>query len=83
MVKKVAISIPEDVLARVERERRRQGESRSAFFLRAAEALMAREAEQEALHRYIRGYREHPEDAAEAAQAERLSDTAWREAPWE
>ena len=83
MVKKVAISLPEDILERVERERQRRGESRSTFFRRAAEALLAREAEQHALRRYIRGYRDHPEDAGEVAQAQRLTESAWSEAPWE
>ncbi len=37
---KVAISLPEIVLRAVEKERKAKGESRSAFFRRAAERLL-------------------------------------------
>jgi Arc/MetJ-type ribon-helix-helix transcriptional regulator len=44
---KIAISLPEEVLDAVERERGESGESRSEFFRRAVEALLRRQREQE------------------------------------
>jgi len=58
---KVAISLREDLLRDVERERRASGETRSEFFRRAVEALLRSERDREAIEQYIQGYLQHPE----------------------
>ena len=62
---KVAISLPEELLSVVEKTRQVRGESRSQFFRRAAEALVARECEAELDRQYIEAYRRMPEQIDE------------------
>ena len=79
---KIAISITEDMLTDVERERKESGENRSEFFCRAVEALLRRRREQEMTERYIRAYRQNPE-TKEAIEASRQSATTiLSENPW-
>ena len=58
---KIAISLPEEMLQSVERERRASGETRSEFFRRAVEAFLRRQRERQMEEEYIRGYQEQPE----------------------
>ena len=81
-VSKVAISLPEDVLDAVERERQTSGESRSEFFRRAAETLIKRRLEQELSERYVRAYQETPETPEEIAAAEQIATAILAEEPW-
>ena len=53
---KIAISLPDEVLEAVEKERLAKGESRSQFFRRAAEEQLRRERERKDIEQYIRGY---------------------------
>jgi metal-responsive CopG/Arc/MetJ family transcriptional regulator len=80
---KIAISLPEDVLAAVERERKGSGESRSQFFRRAAEALLRRQQEQEMADLYLRAYQEMPETEEEVEAARRAASNILAEEPWE
>ncbi len=81
-VAKVAISLPEDMLEIIEKERRAKGESRGEFFRRATEALLRQQSESKAAEQYIRGYKLMPETAAEI-KAARLAAIVLAEEPWE
>ena len=81
-IAKVAISLPEDMLKAVERERKAKGESRSEFFRRAIERLLEEEWQSSAVKGYIRGYREIPESAEEVEAAHRLGSAVLAEEPW-
>src|SRR5438874_7690785 len=67
---KVAISLPDDLLRRVDRARRERKVSRSEYFRQAASNLLGVTGEHE-VARYVRGYSKHPEtsDEVEAARA--------------
>ena len=80
---KIAISLPEDVLAAVERERRDSGESRSEFFRRAAVSLLNYQREQERRELYIRAYQQMPETEEEIEAARRAASNILAEEPWE
>jgi metal-responsive CopG/Arc/MetJ family transcriptional regulator len=79
---KVAISLPEDVLKAVEREREESGESRSEFFRRAVEMLLRRRREQEMSQQYVRAYQRMPETKEEVAAAYRAANNILAEEPW-
>jgi metal-responsive CopG/Arc/MetJ family transcriptional regulator len=79
---KVAISLPENVLKAVEKERKRRGESRSEFFRRAAEKLLKQEKESKKVETYILGYRNMPESAEEIEEVHKTGSTALAEEPW-
>ncbi|MEE8414011.1 MAG: ribbon-helix-helix protein, CopG family [Dehalococcoidales bacterium] len=51
-ITKITISLPEEVLSAVERERERNGESLDEFFRYAAEMLLAYRREQEMINQY-------------------------------
>jgi Arc/MetJ-type ribon-helix-helix transcriptional regulator len=80
---KVAISLPEHVLAAVEAERRAKGESRSEFFRRAAERRLEQEHESSAIRDYVRGYQQYPESADEVEAAHRAGAAVLASEPWE
>jgi metal-responsive CopG/Arc/MetJ family transcriptional regulator len=80
---KVAISLPEDVLAAVEMERQAKGESRSEFFRRAVEARLKQERESSAIRDYVRGYQQYPESAEEVEAAHRVDSAVLAAEPWE
>ena len=78
---KVAISLPDDLLHRVDRARRERKVSRSEYFRQAATNLLGLTGEQE-IDRYVRGYAKHPEtpeevEAARAASARSLAGEPW------
>ena len=80
---KIAISLPEEVLAAVEREIKDSGESRSEFFRRAVEALFKQRQEQALNEQYMNGYRRVPEsneeiDAARLAASIILAEEVWK-----
>ena len=79
---KIAISLPEELLQGIERERRAKGETRSAFFRRAVEAFLRRERERDAIEQYIRGYQEQPETEEEVVFAESTGLAALAVNPW-
>ncbi len=79
---KVAISLPENVLKAIEKERKVRGEIRSEFFRRAAEKLLKQEQEYKAVETYIRGYRTMPESAEEVEAAHRAGVAVLAEESW-
>jgi metal-responsive CopG/Arc/MetJ family transcriptional regulator len=79
---KIAISLPQEILDAVERERDQRGESRSQFFRRAVETLLRHQQEQELSEQYIRAYQQTPETTAEVEAARRAASTILAEEPW-
>lgn len=80
---RIAISLPEEVLAAVEREREESGESRSQFFRRAVETILSHKQEREMSEQYIRAYREIPETSEGVEAARRAAGTILAEEPWQ
>jgi metal-responsive CopG/Arc/MetJ family transcriptional regulator len=80
---KIAISLPEEVLAAVEQARKNNGESRSEFFRRAAETLLRRQREQKMNELYIRAYQQMPETEEEVEAARRAASNILAKEPWE
>ena len=80
---KIAISLPEDMLEVVERERMAKGESRSEFFRRAVEAFLRQQRERADVERYVRGYRKMPESAEEVEAAHVAGSAILAGEPWE
>ena len=79
---KVAISLPEHVLAAVETERRAKGETRSEFFRRAVETRLKQDRESSAIGDYVRGYQQYPESAEEVEVAHRAGSAVLATEPW-
>jgi len=79
---KIAISLPEDMFAVVEQERRESGESRSELFRRAVEMLLRRRREQEMSERYIRAYQQTPETKEEIEAARHAASAILAEESW-
>jgi metal-responsive CopG/Arc/MetJ family transcriptional regulator len=79
---KIAISLPDDVLRDVERERRHRGESRSKFFRRAVEAFLRHEREREDIERYVSAYQRDPETPEELDWVEEVSTAALEDYLW-
>ena len=80
---KIAISLPDDVLQEVEKERNASGETRSEFFRRAVKALLKREREREAVEQYVRAYQEMPETEEELGWVEAAAQSVLEEYPWD
>jgi metal-responsive CopG/Arc/MetJ family transcriptional regulator len=80
---KIAISLPKELLKTVERERKARGESRSQFFCQAVETFLRQARRQNAIERYIQGYREKPETEEEVATVHRVSSEVLSQEPWE
>jgi metal-responsive CopG/Arc/MetJ family transcriptional regulator len=79
---KITISLPEEVLTAVEREREGSGESRSQIFRRAVELLLRQQKEQKMSEQYIRAYQQIPETNEEVAAARHAATTILAEEPW-
>ena len=80
---KIAISLPDDVLEEVEKERLAEGVSRSEFFRHAVEEHLRRAKEREDVEQYIRGYQKYPETKEEMALAEATLHYAFDDESWE
>lgn len=80
---KIAISLPPELLARVDADRRASGISRSEAFRQALESQLQRERQEEAVQTYLLGYKEHPENENEIEEASSMSKVALAEEPWE
>ncbi len=80
---KIAISIPDQVLDAVEKERLAAGISRSEYFRRTVEEHLRREREKEDVERYIQGYLENPETPEELEWAVSAGMEALADIPWE
>jgi len=77
----VAISLPDDLLDRVDRARRERKVSRSEYFRQAASNLLGLSGDQD-IDRYVRGHASQPEtidevEAAIAASAKGLAAEPW------
>ena len=79
---KVAISLPDDLLHRVDRARRERKVSRSEYFRQAATNLLGLSGEQD-VDRYVRGYANRPETTDEVEAARAASARALAAEPWE
>jgi metal-responsive CopG/Arc/MetJ family transcriptional regulator len=79
---KVAISLPDDLLHRVDRARRERKVSRSEYFRQAATNLLGFTGEDE-VDRYVRGYTMHPETPDEVQAARAASASSLAAEPWE
>ena len=82
-VAKVAISLPQDILAVIEQERKTRGESRSEFFRRAVEELLRHEREKVAVEKYVHSYQQPPETTEEIEAALSIAGAVLAEEPWE
>ena len=84
-VAKITISVPNEMLEVVEREREAKGETRSEFIVRAVEDYLRREQERRDDEDYVRGYQLWPETEEERAWAEygltMLAEIPWDEEP--
>ncbi len=80
---KIAISLPDEVLEAVEKERIECGMSRSEYFRRAVEEHLRREKEKEDVARYIQSYLNYPETEEEIASALATTQYAFDDESWE
>jgi metal-responsive CopG/Arc/MetJ family transcriptional regulator len=72
---KIAISLPEEVLDAVEKERKGSGESRSELFRNAVELLLRQRREQELSEQYISAYKQDPETEKEVEASRRAANS--------
>ena len=84
MTKKIAISVQDDLLARVDATSRQDGLSRSALFARAAAEYIHVRRRRDADARYAQSFRDVPEtdDEARALDAYARSARAWEDDDW-
>lgn len=80
---KVSISLPEDLLERIDRECEATGESRSELFRRALQALFEGRRRDAAVRRYLEGYVAEPEAEYEVAAAGAAAEAAFEDEGWE
>ncbi len=80
---KIAISLLDDVLRDVEKERQASGGTRSQFFRRAVTALLKQKREQELDKQYVRACQEMPETQEELAWVQSASQAVLEECPWD
>ena len=76
---KVAISLPIDLFRRIERMRRKTGETRSAFIRRSLERAFLEGEREKNIKAYVEGYEKFPETEEEIADAEAMSGILSRE----
>lgn len=81
---KIAISLPDEVLEAVEKERlgRSKVLSRSEFIKRAVQQYLQTESENSLEEQYIRGYLQQPETAAESEWLEETAAEVFANNPW-
>ena len=80
---KIAISLPEEMLAAVEKERAMSGESRSEILRRAIRQFLARRRENKLSERYLHAYEEMPETEQEVAAARHSASAILSAEPWQ
>jgi metal-responsive CopG/Arc/MetJ family transcriptional regulator len=79
---KIAISLPADDLARIERACSQLKMTRSEFMLNAARSWLERAEQQKLVQQYVRGYQAQPENTAhilvvETVQSQLLGEESW------
>ncbi|MBI2328746.1 MAG: ribbon-helix-helix protein, CopG family [Chloroflexi bacterium] len=79
---KITISLPEEMLTAVEREREESGESRSQIFRRAVDLLLRQRKEREMSEQYIQAYQRIPETEEEVTAARRAASAILAGEPW-
>ena len=79
---KIAISLPENTLKAIERERKTRGESRSEFFRHAIEKFLKQEKELKEVEAYIHGYTTIPESEEEIEVIHQTSVNTLSEESW-
>jgi hypothetical protein len=79
---KVAISMPEQLLTRVDKVRRRRGQSRSEYFRLAASQRLDGEVD-DLVELYRRGYEDQPETETEVEAAMRSGVAILTAEPWD
>lgn len=79
---KIAISLPRELLARVDRARRSSGASRSEVFRRAVESQLQLKLQEEEIERYVKGYERQPESEREIEEALTTGMVTLSEEPW-
>ena len=80
---KISVSLPAEVLERVDRECEESGESRSELFRRALQALFEGERREAAVQKYLEGYVAEPEPEYEVGAAASLAGAAFDDEGWE
>jgi hypothetical protein len=80
---KVAVSIPRELLAEIERMRKESGDSRSAVFERALSAYVAAADGTAKAQRYLAAYRRRPERVGEQRAALVTALEALSAEPWD
>jgi metal-responsive CopG/Arc/MetJ family transcriptional regulator len=80
--RKLAISLPEELFERLERDRQERGMNRSQYVANAVADHLHRKREQELEEQYVRGYLEHPETEEEAQALTAVASTLELD-PWE
>ncbi len=79
---KVAISLPDDLLHRVDCARRERKVSRSEYFRQAVTNLLGLTSDKD-IDRYVRGYSSQPETTSEVEAARAASARGLAAEPWE
>jgi metal-responsive CopG/Arc/MetJ family transcriptional regulator len=77
MTKKIAISVPDDLLDAVDAERRVAHVSRSRLFGIAAASYVEERRKARAVDKYVRSYAEHPETEEELESTDAFLRAAW------
>jgi metal-responsive CopG/Arc/MetJ family transcriptional regulator len=80
--RKFAISLPEELFERLERDRQERRMNRSEYVANAVADHLHRKCEQELEEQYVRGYIEHPETEEEVAEVMAWASTLELD-PWE
>lgn len=84
-VARIAISLPKDLLVRIERERKAAGQTRSGWIRRALEALLAARRKADRVAEDRAAYERMPETPEEIAEsmAWALQPDVWKDLPWD
>jgi len=80
--KKIAISLPADVFRKVEKARKKTGESRSAFIKRKIEYVFSKEEHDALVKQYIEGYQKFPETEDDVNIVKASAMKILAEEPW-
>lgn len=81
--KKIAISLPADLVKELERTMKKTGESRSAVIRHLIEKALMQDEMDIRVKQYIDGYMKHPETDEEKKFTKATSTKAFEEESWE
>ena len=81
--RKFAISLPEELFERLERDRQERRMNRSEYVANAVADHLQRRRERELEEQHVRGYIKHPETEEELAELEAWGSLAPELEPWE